>query len=91
MVTTARSLRHWYPTCFEVPLFILSAGILLGVGLSLPLFHVTQMVFWKSSYSVLTGIENLMQQRQYFLGSIIFIFSVIFPILKLLTLSWSGW
>ncbi len=80
-------MRELYPTYYEIPLLVLCAGILLGVGLCLPLFHVTQMVFWKSSYSVLTGVANLIQQGDYFLGSIIFIFSVIFPIVKLLALS----
>ncbi|MBI1976301.1 MAG: paraquat-inducible protein A [Candidatus Omnitrophica bacterium] len=62
---------------------ILVTFTLFACGLCLPLFKVTQMVFWKSSYSILTGIRNLIEEGEYFLAGIIFLFSVIFPITKL--------
>lgn len=81
------SLRSSYPKHHEVLLLIGTAIALLALGLNLPLFHVTQMVFWRSDYSVLTGVVDLARQKEYFLAGIIFIFSVVFPIVKLFALS----
>lgn len=86
MGSPRKALCHFYPKRYDVPVFILGSAILLGVGLSLPLFKVTQMVFWKSSYSIITSVVDLWKQREYFLASVIFVFSVVFPTVKLLTL-----
>ena len=86
MAEGRQALSALYRKRVDVPLLILSAFILLGTGLSLPLFHVTQMVFWKGSYSVITSIQELFKQKEYFLGGIILLFSVVFPITKLLSL-----
>lgn len=87
MGNTHRTLQAYYPRCVDVPAFLLVSSALLGVGLTQPLIYVTQLTFWKSSYSVLTGIQDLWRQDDYFLAGIIFLFSVIFPIVKLATLS----
>ena len=81
------SLRQMYPRRYEVPFFILVSSIFLWFGLSLPLVHVEKMVFWKSSYSVTTGVLSLWEQGEYFLATILFFFSFVFPILKLLSLA----
>ncbi len=65
---------------------IFSSGILLVVGLSLPLMKVEKMIFWKNEYSVITGILGLMHDQEYFLAAILFFFSVVFPAIKLITL-----
>ncbi len=83
-----RPLNAIYPRRYEIPLLIGAAAVLLATGLCLPLFHVTQMVFWKSSYSVITGVVNLAKEGNVFLALIIFVFSVLFPIIKLLALAY---
>ncbi len=85
-MVAVRALRSRHPQRYDVPVVIVGAIALLVRGLTLPLFHVTQMVFWKSDYSVLTGIQSLAQQGEYFLALIILVFSVIFPTMKLATL-----
>ncbi len=81
-----KSLRASYPTRLDVPILILIACALLWQGLTLPLVYVEKMAFWKSSYSVYTGILSLMEQKEYFLSVILFFFSFIFPIVKLFAL-----
>ncbi|MBN1586102.1 MAG: paraquat-inducible protein A [Candidatus Omnitrophica bacterium] len=86
MDNTSQSLADCYPKRIDIPLLIISASTLLAVGLSLPLFKVTRMVFWKSSYSILTGAFKLFEDGEYFLGGIILLFSVLFPVAKLTAL-----
>jgi len=86
----SNSLRGRYPRRFEVPaLILLSFGLLL-MGLTRPLMKVEKMVFWKNEYSVLRGVHGLWDQRQYALATILFFFSIVFPMVKLtaLTLIW---
>ena len=78
-----KSLREIYPKRYDIPVLILLSGILLIFGLNLPVLTLKEMVFMESTFSVLTGIANLWQQKQPFLAAIIVLFSVIFPITKL--------
>lgn len=71
----------------ETHLMLLGAAACLGFGLVLPTITMKELVFWKHTFSVLTGIQSLYQEKYYFLAAIIFVFSIIFPIAKLLTLS----
>jgi len=86
----SNSLRGRYPRRFEVPLLILLSFGLLLMGLTRPLMKVEKMVFWKNEYSVLRGVHGLWDQRQYVLATILFFFSIVFPMVKLtaLTLIW---
>lgn len=85
-----QSLANRCPLHFEVPLLLLTAAGLLGVGLFLPTLTLKELVFWKHTFSILTGIQNLYQEKHYTLAGIIFLFSIVFPIAKLgsLTLIW---
>ena len=64
---------------------ILLAGILLGVGLTLPVLTIRK-IWEKNTFSVLSGIQNLYDDKQYFLAFIIFFFSIVFPVIKLCSL-----
>ena len=81
------ALRDRYPRRIEVPLLILLSFILLLIALSLPLMKVEKMVFWKNEYSVLAGVHALWEQGQYALATILFFFSIVFPIFKLAALA----
>ena len=78
-----KSLREIYPRRYELPFLIILSGTLLVFGLNLPVLTLKEMMFMKSTFSVLTGIANLWGQKQPFLAIIIVVFSVIFPITKL--------
>lgn len=84
MTQSKTSLQEIYPKRIDVPLFIIISAILLCTGLSLPLLKIQQMVFWKSEYSVFRGIIELTKHGDYVIAAIIFFFSIVFPILKLL-------
>ena len=89
--STARTALHeLHPehTLF-VPAAILCSATLLLTGLSLPLLNAQQM-FWKSRYSVWEGVVALWDQHEYGLAILLFFFSIIFPIIKLMGL-WILW
>jgi paraquat-inducible protein A len=79
-----KSLQAIYPKRIDVPLLIIISTLLLCTGLSLPLLNIQQMIFWKSEYSVFRGVIELTKHGDYVIAAIIFFFSVVFPIFKLL-------
>ena len=83
--TSLCSRYSWWR--IEVPVLIGSSSLMLLVGLLLPLIHVQKMVFWKNDYSVVTGIISLWQQNQWLLAVVVFFFSLVFPVLKLVALA----
>ena len=81
---TGQSLEDLYPSqTAVVPAAILLSLCLLLTGLSLPLLHAQQLVFWKNTYSVWTGIVALWQEQERELAALLFFFSIIFPVVKL--------
>ena len=82
-----RSLMELYPRQAIVPIALLLCTGLLIAGLSLPILHAQQMIFWKSSYSVWRGIASLWEQQERGLAVVVFFFSIVFPFAKLLLLT----
>lgn len=81
------SLQRSFPRRIDIPLCLCASAILLGFGLFLPVITLKELVFWTHTFSVTSGIISLFQEKQYFLGVIIFFFSIVFPIFKLSVLS----
>ena len=80
-----RSLQEVYSKRIDIVILITLSVFLLIVGLTLPILTVRKL--WNSNtYSIITGIQNLWDEKYYVLAVIIFIFSVIFPIAKLFAL-----
>jgi paraquat-inducible protein A len=73
--------RHWY-----IPIMILTAMGLLIAGWSFPTLKLTKAIFFTSTYSIWAGIMELWKADLYFLAGLIFFFSMIFPMAKLLGL-----
>lgn len=80
------SLASRHPRAWWVPLGIIAAMALLGVGLALPVMRVEKLVFWKDDYSIVTGAMSLWRDGHRFLSCVIVLFSIVFPIVKLLAL-----
>jgi paraquat-inducible protein A len=79
-------LRQLYPHRVDIIILLVLATVLLVVGLTLPVLTVRKL--WDSNtYSIITGVQNLWQEKYYALAVVIFLFSVIFPVAKLLSLS----
>jgi paraquat-inducible protein A len=70
----------------EIPVLLVCSALTLVAGLLMPVITIHQMVFWKDSFSVLTGIRALYTEGNVALAVIVFVFSVIFPIIKLATM-----
>jgi len=71
---------------FLLSLAIIGAAVCLALGISLPILKLTKFMFWTSEYSLMTTVEVLIRQGQTFLGLVVLVFSIIFPIVKLLYL-----
>lgn len=63
-------------------LVVLAAGLLV-VGLSSPIITLHKFVIVSSTFSVLTGVWQLLREGKWFLFVVIALFSVILPMLKL--------
>ncbi len=81
-----KSLQELHPNRIDVAVLLTLSMCLLLIGLSLPVMTVRKL--WETNtYSILTGVQNLWHEKLYVLALIIFVFSVIFPIAKLIALS----
>jgi paraquat-inducible protein A len=81
-----KSLQQIHPKRFDIVILIIVSIVLLIIGLNLPILTIRQL--WNTNtYSILTGVQNLWQEKYYVLAVVIFIFSIIFPIAKLISLS----
>lgn len=84
------SLKEQYPRHLFVPVALAASTILFLVALSLPLLHAKQQVLWKrweSAYSAWTGVVALWHQQEYLLAAVLFIFCIVFPLVKLAALA----
>jgi paraquat-inducible protein A len=71
---------------FLLSLAIVGASVCLALGVNLPIIKLTKYVFWSTEHSLISTVRALIQDGQWFLGLTILVFSIIFPVLKLLYL-----
>ncbi len=83
---TKISLWDRHPRRFDIPLLIVISAALLVAGLKLPVLTVRK-IWATNTFSILSGITSLRDEGQPFLASVVFFFSVIFPIAKLAVLA----
>jgi paraquat-inducible protein A len=81
-----RSLQSSHGFRADIYLLWTASTACLIAGLWLPVITFTELIFKKSTFSILGGIADLWQHGEYVLGAVIFIFSVVFPAAKLLSL-----
>ena len=62
---------------------VILASLLLGVGLVSPIVTLEKFMIVENTFSVTSGILQLLQENQWFLFFVITGFSVVLPILKL--------
>jgi len=58
----------------------------LAVGLTAPLLTLEKFFIFDNSFSIISGLTQLLQEGRWFLFIIILLFSVMLPVLKLLVL-----
>ena len=90
IIDVSASLAHFYPLHYSFILLFLVATAtgLLVFGLFMPILTFHEMKWFKQTFSVLSGIQNLWDEKQPILAIIIVLFSVIFPTTKLVALFW---
>ena len=71
---------------FLLSFAIIGASVCLALGVSLPIIKLTRYVFWSTEHSLLSTVYVLIRDEQYFLGITVALFSICFPVLKLLYL-----
>ena len=71
---------------FLLSLAIIGASISLALGVSLPSIKLTKFYFFSTEYSLITTVMTLLKRNQIFLGSLVFVFSILLPIFKILYL-----
>ena len=72
---------------------LIITGLLLALGMVLPIMTIKTLVFMRHSFSVVSGIIDLFKGGKFALFFIVLVFSIIFPVLKLtfLTAIVVGW
>jgi len=71
---------------FLLSLAIVGASVCLALGVNLPIIKLTKYVFWSTEHSLISTVKALIRDGQLFLGITVLVFSIIFPVLKLLYL-----
>ncbi len=65
---------------------IVAASVCLALGVSLPIIRLTKFVFFTYEHSLLSTVETLIRTGQIFLGTMVAVFSIALPVVKLLYL-----
>ena len=71
---------------FLLSLAIIGASISLALGVSLPSIKLTRFYSFSTEYSLISTVYTLLQRNQIFLGSLVFVFSILLPVFKILYL-----
>jgi paraquat-inducible protein A len=64
------------------------AGLMLIAGWSLPIMTISKLVFFAERLSILDAIAVLWREDQIFLSTVVAIFSIVFPALKIGAALW---
>jgi len=68
---------------FVLSFLIILATVFFALGIILPVIRFTTVYVWTNEHSIATIIYALYQNQEYFLTTVLFLFSILFPFLKL--------
>lgn len=68
---------------FVLSFLIIVATVCFALGIILPVIRFTTVYVWTNEHSIATIIYALFENQEYFLTVILFLFSILFPFLKL--------
>jgi paraquat-inducible protein A len=66
-----------------IPYLLALAMLLFGTGIFFPFFHVTKFWVFDDAVSVVGGIITLFHEGEYFLFTVLTLFTLVFPCVKL--------
>ena len=67
----------------SIPILLAAAVLLFGTGIFFPFFHVTKLWVFDDAVSVVGGIITLFHEGEYFLFTVLTLFTLVFPCVKL--------
>lgn len=67
-----------------ISISLLAAGVTFGLGISLPLVHFEKLYFFSETPTLLQLIYALWEEDESLIAALVAVFSVIFPLLKML-------
>jgi len=79
MITIAKQFPK---TAKTIQLVLVVTLLLFIAGVSLPILTVTKLLIVSNEVSILTGLYELIEEQQYFICVVIFLFSIVLPLLK---------
>lgn len=68
---------------FVLSFLIIVATVFFALGVILPTIRFTTIYVWSNEHSIATIIYALFETDEYFLGTVLLLFSIVFPFLKL--------
>jgi paraquat-inducible protein A len=80
------ALAGQHPGRLVVPGLIAVSLSALVASYLLPFMEISKFVFWSDDYSLFSSVFGMWEEEFYLLAVVIFAFSIVFPILKLLAL-----
>lgn len=75
--------KQFPKTAKLVQLIIVVTLALFIIGISLPILTITKMLIVSNEVSIVTGLFELIEEEQYFIFAVIFLFSIVLPLLKI--------
>jgi paraquat-inducible protein A len=66
-----------------VPVLLATALLFFATGIFFPFFHVTKFWMFHDAVSVVSGIGTLLHEGEYFLFTVLTLFTLVFPCVKL--------
>jgi paraquat-inducible protein A len=71
---------------FVLGILIIAASISLALGIALPSIKLTKFFFFSTEYSLISTVQSLIARNQIFIGALVFVFSIVLPVFKILYL-----
>jgi paraquat-inducible protein A len=76
--------KFWEHMIIDLLLWI--SLITLVIGIFAPVMTFKKLIFYKNTFSIHTGLVTLFKEGEYILFLIIFVFTILFPVIKILLL-----
>jgi len=78
------TIAEQFPKTAKIIQLLLVITLLLFIaGVSLPILTITKLLIVSNEVSIVTGLLQLLEEQQYFIFVVIFLFSIVLPLLKL--------
>jgi paraquat-inducible protein A len=86
VASSSQSKRKIWEHVF-IDLLLLISLITLAIGIFSPVMTFKKLIFYKNTFSIHSGLVTLFKEGEYILFLIIFVFTILFPTVKILLLS----